>query len=119
VAASAAVGDTGKGGVEPPSTCNEPISSADTSDATTVGDGSPASCTESALDAALESNNGALRFDCGEEPHTITVTSEKGITSSLIIDGGGLITLGGGETTRILALRTSHDDTSQTRRFRA
>ena len=74
-----------------------------------VGSGSPASCSETALDAALASNNGAIRFDCGAAPHTITVTSEKMITESLVIDGGGTITLsatdnitlGGGQEDRI------------------
>lgn len=85
--------------------CSPPISAVDTSGATVVGTGSPASCTEAALDAALASNNGAIRFACGAGSHTITVTAEKIITQTLVIDGEGRITLSGGGTTRILSLR--------------
>jgi hypothetical protein len=85
--------------------CDPPISAVDTSGATVVGNGSPASCDEAALDVALASHNGAIRFDCGPSPHSITVTSEKTIAETLVIDGGGSITLDGGGATRILALR--------------
>ena len=46
-----------------------------------------------------------IRFSCGAAPHTIIVTSEKTIEDDLVIDGGGRVTLSGGGTTRILALR--------------
>jgi hypothetical protein len=50
---------------EPEQICAPPIAAVDTSGATVVGNGSPASCSEAALDAALANNNGAIRFDCG------------------------------------------------------
>lgn len=93
------------GPVLPPRICTPPIGAVDTSGATVVGDGTPASCSEAAFDAALLTHNGAIRFDCGPSPHTIVFSSEKTIAVDLVIAGGGLVTLSGGGTTRILALR--------------
>ncbi len=73
-----------------------------------VGSGTPASCDEAALDAGIAAalaGSGKLAFDCGTAPHTIVVSAEKSVAASLAIDGGGLVTLSGGGTTRILALR--------------
>jgi hypothetical protein len=64
-----------------------------------VGTGTSASCTESALDARLPGGagfNGAVTFDCGADPVTITITSTKMIAADTTIDGGGRITLSGG-----------------------
>lgn len=93
------------GGVDPRAICSPPIAPVDMTGATTVGTGTPGSCTQAALDAALASNNGRIRFSCGSAPHTIVVTSEKVIDADLTIDGGGRITLSGGGTTRILGIR--------------
>ncbi len=62
-----------------------------------VGDGTPASCTETALDAAL-AGGGLVTFDCGG-PATILVLHQKNITQETTIDGGGVITLTGGLAT--------------------
>ncbi len=77
-------------------------------DSAVVGTGSPASCTEAALNAALAelypgatAPGGVLSFNCGPNPHTIVVTSEKFLNDGTVIDGGGLITLSGGNSTRI------------------
>ncbi|MEM1206719.1 MAG: hypothetical protein AAGN66_26020 [Acidobacteriota bacterium] len=96
---------TGADPIDPGDICTAPISAVDTSGATTVGNGSPASCSEGALLAAVASNNGAIRFDCGPSPHTITLTSQIAIDSDLVIDGSGTVTLSGGGTTRILDFR--------------
>ena len=93
------------GGVDPLWICVPPIGIVNMDGATTVGNGTPGSCTEAALNAALAANNGRIRFSCGSAPHTIVVTSEKTVTDDLVIDGGNRITLSGGGTTRILALR--------------
>lgn len=85
--------------------CVPPISAHNTSGATAVGSGSPAGCTEAALRSAISSNNGAIQFDCGAAPHTITLGSQLSIDDDLVIDGGGLITLSGGGTTRIIDFR--------------
>ncbi|WP_322512650.1 choice-of-anchor Q domain-containing protein [Chloroflexus sp.] len=60
-----------------------------------VGNGTPASCTAAALAAAV-AGGGEISFNCGPNPHTITLTSPLTITApQTIIDGGGLITLQG------------------------
>jgi predicted outer membrane repeat protein len=71
-----------------------------------VGDGSAGSCTESALNTALNqvTTGATVSFNCGSSPVTITVTSPKLITRQMTIDGGGLITLSGGGTITILDL---------------
>ncbi|MBK7176023.1 MAG: hypothetical protein KA362_07045 [Chloroflexi bacterium] len=67
-----------------------------------VGDGSPGSCTEAALDTALAAagGGGTVTFNCGVNPHTILLTSTKSLTDDLIIDGGDLIALSGGGAVR-------------------
>ncbi len=72
-----------------------------------VGSGTPASCTEAALRAAVE-QGGTITFNCGSAPHTITLSDEIRITSDTVIDGGGtaqggLMTLSGGGTSRIFS----------------
>ena len=66
-----------------------------------VGTGTAGGCTEAALDAALAAG-GNITFNCGSGPVTITVTSEKTITADTSIDGGGVITISGGGTTRVM-----------------
>lgn len=68
-----------------------------------VGDGTPESCTEAALSAAL-AGGGNVTFSCGGSPLTITVTSPKMILTTTVIDGGNLITLSGGGTTTVLEM---------------
>lgn len=76
-----------------------------------VGSGTPASCTEAALNTAL-SGGGSVSFNCGGS-HTITLTSQKTISSNTIIDGGGQITLGGGDATRLFSLQNGASLTLQ------
>ena len=75
-----------------------------------VGTGSSASCTEQALRDAVQAVNaggGTVTFDCGGS-HTITLTSslpiESGADHTIVIDGGGELTISGGATTRIFDL---------------
>lgn len=65
-----------------------------------VGNGTPVSCTEAALKAALKTYK-IITFDCGPNPVTIPLTSEILIDSDHIIYGGGKITLDGQGITRI------------------
>lgn len=70
-----------------------------------VGTGTPASCTEDAFYSALAivqaSQDGELSFNCGGEA-TIIFTGQKNIaTQLLIVNGGGEITLSGGNNTRL------------------
>ncbi len=66
-----------------------------------VGSGTPGSCTEAALDAALM-GGGTVTFDCGPSPATITVSNSFTIATQTVVDGGGLIALDGGGPTGIL-----------------
>ena len=74
-----------------------------------VGDGTPESCTGSAFVSAV-AKGGVITFDCGADPHTITLDSPAKIVNGtgpkIVIDGGGLITLSGGGKTRILYMNT-------------
>ena len=70
-----------------------------------VGDGTPGSCTEAAFNAALI-GGGAITFDCGPNPVTITLTSPKYLKFAITIDGGGLITLDGNSGIRLFDMLT-------------
>jgi hypothetical protein len=70
-----------------------------------VGSGTPASCTEAALDAAL-APGGLVTFDCGTDPLTITITSTKTIAKDTTIDGGGRITISGGNAVGVFAVNS-------------
>ncbi|MCL4303737.1 MAG: hypothetical protein KJ077_49080 [Anaerolineae bacterium] len=62
-----------------------------------VGNGTPGSCTETALNTAL-SGGGTVTFKCGGAK-TIIFTSYKQISANTVINGGGVITLSGGNST--------------------
>lgn len=74
-----------------------------------IGDGTPASCTSTAFINAV-ARGGRMVFNCGPEPVTITLTQAAKIFNDqkpdIVIDGGGLVTLSGGNTTRILYMNT-------------
>lgn len=81
----------------------------DTSTPTTVvGTGTPASCTFSALSAAV-AKGGIVTFDCGAASTTISVTSTLNLptTTSTVIDGAGTITLDGGGAVQILSFNSA------------
>ena len=59
-----------------------------------VGSGTPGSCTEAALNAALV-GGGTVSFNCGPNPVTILLSATKTIAANTTIDGGGLVTLDG------------------------
>jgi hypothetical protein len=93
----------------PPPTCPAPISAVDTSSPDhVVGDGTPGSCTEANLTPALTAG-GVVTFACGPDPITITVTAQQELANDTVIDGGGLVTLSGGGTTRILHVASAWD----------
>ncbi|MBI5487772.1 MAG: right-handed parallel beta-helix repeat-containing protein [Deltaproteobacteria bacterium] len=72
-----------------------------------VGDGTPGSCTEAALRAAIAALNagggGSVAFDCGPAERTITLTAELFLDAPVVLDGGDRITLDGGGAVRILS----------------
>jgi len=91
----------------PPATCALPAQPVDTSHPTTVvGNGTPASCTEQALDAAV-AKGGIVTFDCGPAKTTITVTAEVPVTKDTTVDGANLVTLSGGGTSRIVHIMSA------------
>ncbi len=57
-------------------------------------------CTEAGLRAAI-ANGGLISFSCGAAPITITVTSELLAPYDTTVDGGNLVTISGGHTTRV------------------
>jgi len=68
-----------------------------------VGDGTPASCDEAALDAGIAAANaggGTITFACGADPIVLPITTEKSLTASVTIDADQLVTLSGGGLTR-------------------
>lgn len=69
-----------------------------------VGNGTPASCTEAAFDAALataSSGGGVITFNCGPNTVTIPFTIAKTVLlGNVTIDGGGRIVLKAGNNER-------------------
>lgn len=89
---------------------------ADTSKPTTVvGTGSAASCAFSQLQAAV-AKGGVITFDCGSAPVTIPVTSTLNlrIDTNTVIDGGGVITLDGGNAVEILNFNSPNFQANET-----
>lgn len=80
-----------------------------------VGTGTPESCTELALDAALfqvyfgSVAGGRVSFNCGAVPATIALTATRILDAGVAteIDGGGLITLNAGNQARHFEIRDS------------
>jgi hypothetical protein len=71
----------------------------------TVGDGTPASCTDAALLAALI-GGGTISFDCGANPHNI-IASTYVIATDTVIDGGGRITLNGEDLRQVFIVASA------------
>jgi len=92
------------------SSCATPISAVDTAGNTNVvGDGTPASCTESAFEAAVAAG-GVVTFNCGSSAYRLVLSSTKSIAQDTVIDGGNLVTLDGGGQVRQLLLNTNNFD---------
>ena len=78
-----------------------------------VGTGTPESCTAQAFIDAV-ALGGAITFDCGPDPVTITLDTPARVFNDgipdVVIDGGGLVTLSGGGRNRILYMNTCDPD---------
>jgi fibronectin type 3 domain-containing protein len=93
-----------------PSPCATPISVVNTAGNTNVvGNGTPASCTESAFEEAIAAG-GIVTFNCGPSPYRLVLSSTKSITRDTVIDGGNLVTLDGGGKVRQLLLNNGNFD---------
>lgn len=74
-----------------------------------VGNGTTESCTcDAVVDAVAQ--GGKIVFDCGPDPVVISMDRPAKVSNNanpdVIIDGGGLVTLSGGGSTRILYMNT-------------
>jgi len=74
-----------------------------------VGTGTAASCTSAAVVSAVAAG-GVITFNCGASPVTIPMAATAQIfnntTNTIVIDGGGLVTLDGQGQRRILYMNT-------------
>ena len=73
-----------------------------------VGNGSPAGCTSQAVVAAV-AHGGVITFDCGPNPVTIQMAATAKVVNTspvVVLDGGGKVTLSGGDQRRILYMNT-------------
>ena len=63
-------------------------------------------CTPTGLRAGIlaAGSNGVVTFDCTIGGPTITLTQTQEISQGVTIDGGGVITISGGDTTRIFSV---------------
>jgi hypothetical protein len=77
---------------------------AGSAEAAAVGSGTPESCTEATFTAAFAAG-GLVTFNCGPNPHIIIVTSQKTVlTGMTTLRGAGLITISGGNATRLFVV---------------
>ena len=99
-------------GGPPPVTCDVPVDLYDVSSPTTiVGDGTDTNCDQAHLQAAADAG-GAIVFNCGNSPVTITINSTIIFKKETVLDGGGLITLSGNGSSRILYLDSAWGQTT-------
>ncbi len=73
-----------------------------------IGTGTPESCTAEAFIQAV-ARGGTITFNGGPSPFTITLDRSAKVFNDkpdVVIDGGGLVTISGGGTTRILYMNT-------------
>ncbi len=73
-----------------------------------IGDGTPASCTSQAVVEAV-AHGGIITFTCGPSPVTITMAATAKVRNTsprVVLDGGGKVTLSGGDQRRILYMDT-------------
>jgi hypothetical protein len=73
-----------------------------------VGTGTAATCTSQAVVAAV-AHGGIITFDCGASPVTIVMASTAKVvntSATVVLDGGGKVTLSGADQRRILYMNT-------------
>ena len=77
-----------------------------------VGNGTPTSCTQTALQTALNTG-GHILCNCGPDPITIIISSTLIVNQNTVLDGANLITLDGNNQTRIIDKLQNIDFTIQ------
>jgi hypothetical protein len=103
-----APGNPSGGAAIPPGAGEADVSSPDR----VIGNGTPASCTSSAVVAAV-AKGGVITFDCGPQPVTIFMRATAKVFNDkpdVVLDGGGLVTLDGQGQRRILYMNTCDPD---------
>lgn len=73
-----------------------------------VGDGTPASCTDTAYAAAL-TGGGLVTFNCGPNSVIIDVTTQVVNDLTTVVDGGGKVTLDGNGTLQLFLVLSDGD----------
>lgn len=81
----------------------EPVGPDAVAGATVLGDGTPGSISTAQLQAALDAG-GAIVLDQGPAPSTIVLTQTLVASRPTVLDGGGRVTLSGGDARRILSI---------------
>ncbi|NND09260.1 MAG: hypothetical protein HKN87_23050 [Saprospiraceae bacterium] len=76
------------------------------------GNGTPQSCTQIALQSALNTG-GEILCNCGPDSLALMLTSPLLVTNTTILDGAGLVILDGNNTTRIIDKAQNIDFTIQ------
>ncbi len=85
----------------PPVVCPAPAPDVLPANAAVWGTGTPASCTPAALQALLNAG-GAIRVNGGSAPFTVVLSGPLTVPNrDVLLDGGNLLTLSGGGSTRI------------------
>ncbi len=90
-----------------------------------IGTGTPASCTDAAIDAALpllvngvsgQGPGGTMTFNCGPDLHSIAVSAQKFLSGQILIDGASKVRLNGQGITRLfhVALANPGDPNDRT-----
>jgi parallel beta-helix repeat protein len=69
-----------------------------------VGNGTAASCTDTAFNNALN-GGGNVIFNCGSRPVTIAIASQKVISRDTTIDGRNLVTISGSNSRRLFLMQ--------------
>ncbi len=75
-----------------------------------LGDGTPGSVSTAQIQAALNIG-GAIRFNLGAAPSSITLSEPLIISRAVIVDGGGLLSLSGNDQHRLFEQRNPNNAT--------
>lgn len=81
--------------------CAPPAELAVSFEPNVLGNGTPGSVTRAQIQAALDAG-GHIVFDLGPAPQTIVLDQQLVITREVVLDGGDLVTLSGGNAVRVL-----------------
>lgn len=81
----------------------DPVDVESAAGAIVLGDGTPGSVTTAQIQDALDSG-GPVVFDLGAAPTTVELTSTLLASRESVLDGGGLVTLSGGDARRIMEI---------------